>query len=55
MAITYFEPIPELRGDKAIEFEKRMKDVKPINLSEKELSWLKSMKIDGKKIINHKK
>lgn len=55
MAVTYLEPIPELRGEKAIQFEKKMKEVKPVNLSEKELSWLKSMRIDGEKIFNRNK
>ena len=47
MAVTYLEPIPELRAEKARQFEKNMKDVKPAKFSEKEIKILKSLKIAG--------
>jgi len=50
MAVTYLEPIPELTGEKAIEFEEKMKNAKPIELTEKEIGWLKTIKINGKPI-----
>ena len=50
MAVSYLEPIPELRDKKAIEFEEKMKSVKPDNLSEKELQMLAEIKVAGKSV-----
>jgi hypothetical protein len=48
------DPIPTLTGNKAIEFEKRIRNVKPLKLTEEEISWLKSMKINGKEVLRSK-
>ena len=52
MAVSYLEPIPELTGQKAKQFEEKMKSVKPKVLSKDEKAWLETVKIGGQPVLD---
>lgn len=55
MAISYLEPIPELSGKKAKQFEEKMKSIKPKILSKNEKAWLETVKIGGQPVLDKNK